>query len=91
MTAWSEDECELIVQDYLDRLTFDLQGVSFNKAQRKKNLIPVLSGRSEGAVEYKDQNISAAMIEIGLPYIKGYKPVNFISLIGIMYLKTHRF
>lgn len=34
----------------------------------------MLNGRSEGAVEFKHQNISAVLQERGLPWINGYKP-----------------
>jgi hypothetical protein len=35
----------------------------------------LLSDRTEGAFERKHQNISAILIEMGLPYIDGYKPL----------------
>ncbi len=34
----------------------------------------LLNGRSDGSVEFKHQNISAVLIELGYPYIEGYKP-----------------
>lgn len=34
----------------------------------------MLDNRSEGAVEYKHENISAVLIDLGYPYIEGYKP-----------------
>jgi Protein NO VEIN, C-terminal len=37
-------------------------------------LIPRLSGRSNGSVEFKQQNISSVLVELGLPYVEGYKP-----------------
>ncbi len=33
-----------------------------------------LNNRSDGSVELKHQNISAVLIEMGIPYIDGYKP-----------------
>jgi hypothetical protein len=33
-----------------------------------------LTGRSDGSVEFKHQNISSVLVELGLPYVKGYKP-----------------
>ena len=32
--------------------------------------------RSKGAIEYKHQNISAVLMELGLPWINGYKPAS---------------
>lgn len=34
----------------------------------------MLNGRSPGAIEFKHANISAILIEIGFPYLDGYKP-----------------
>ena len=33
----------------------------------------LLDGRSDGSIEFKHQNISAILIELGYPYIEGYK------------------
>ncbi|MGB7344334.1 MAG: DUF3883 domain-containing protein, partial [Pirellulaceae bacterium] len=41
-----------------------------------------LNGRTEGSIEFKHANISAALIEEGFPYIDGYKPrSNFQGLL----------
>lgn len=34
----------------------------------------MLPGRSKGSVEYKYQNVSGVLYELGFPYIPGYKP-----------------
>ena len=42
-----------------------------------------LKNRSEGAIERKHQNISAVLIELGCPYISGYKPLgNYQGLLA---------
>jgi hypothetical protein len=71
---WDWLECEVIVQDYLEMLDKDLKGEPYSKSDHRKALRPRLNNRSEGSIEYKHQNISAVMLEIGLPYIPGYKP-----------------
>jgi len=71
---WSREEVELIVADYLSMLTMELTGQPFNKTSRRRMLISRLQGRSEGAVEFKHCNISAVMLELGYPYVMGYKP-----------------
>ena len=38
-----------------------------------------LDDRTHGAVERKHQNISAVLIELGFPYINGYKPLSNIQ------------
>jgi len=72
--GWDWLECELVVQDYLTMLNQDLRGETYNKAEHRKRLQTRLNNRSEGSIEYKNQNISAVLLELGLPYIPGYKP-----------------
>ncbi|NBB80538.1 MAG: DUF3883 domain-containing protein [Verrucomicrobia bacterium] len=71
---WDWFECELVVQDYLTMLHKELRGEPYNKAAHRRALAPRLNRRREQAVEYKHQNISAVLLELGLPYIPGYKP-----------------
>ena len=72
---WSRPEVERTVSDYLDMLRMQLADEPFNKAERNRRLQEVLQNRSRGSVEYKHQNISAVLIELGLPYVDGYKPL----------------
>jgi len=72
--VWTKKEVELIINDYLEMLLSELEGKPFNKTQHRNNLSPVLENRSMGSIEFKHQNISTVMIDLGLPYISGYKP-----------------
>jgi len=72
---WSTVEVEATVEDYFEMLLKELRGESFSKAEHNRGLRKLLGGRSRGAVERKHQNISAILIELGLPYIVGYKPL----------------
>ena len=72
--AWSEFEVEKTIDDYFDMLRKELAGESYSKAKHRAELARVLDGRSQGAIEYKHENISAVLIELGHPYIEGYKP-----------------
>jgi len=54
----------------------ELRGVSFNKSDVRRRLRAILTGRSDGAIERKHQNISAILIELGFPYVSGYKPLS---------------
>ena len=72
--GWDWLECEAVVQDYFIMLRKELCGDRYSKAEHRRNLLPKLNGRSEGSVEFKHQNISAVLIEMGQPYIQGYKP-----------------
>ena len=71
---WSREEVEATVADYLAMLTSELAGVAYNKAAHRRALVEQLERRSEQSVEFKHANISAVLIELGFPYIPGYKP-----------------
>lgn len=71
---WTEQEVRLIVADYFDMLEAELQGEPYKKSEHRKSLAPQLAGRSEGSIEFKHQNVSSVLVELGLPYIEGYKP-----------------
>jgi hypothetical protein len=73
--AWTEAEVEATVDDYLGMLVTEAAGLDYSKADHRRALITRLNpGRTESAIEFKHQNISAAMINLGLPYIRGYLP-----------------
>lgn len=72
-TAWSREENEILVADYLDALTLELDGVRFNKAERNRAMQKA-TGRTRGSIELKMPNISFVMRQLGLPIIDGYQP-----------------
>ena len=51
----------------------------FNKAAHNRALRHHLDDRSRSAVERKHQNVSAVLIELGVPYIDGYKPLGNVQ------------
>lgn len=80
--SWSREEVEATVSVYLSMLTSELKGEPYNKTQHRRKLLQILSNRSEGAVERKNQNISAILIQLDFPYISGYKPLfNYQTLL----------
>ena len=72
---WSPHEVEAAVADYFDMLAKELRSEPFNKAQHNRHLQTLLADRPRGSIERKHQNISAILIELGYPYIDGYKPL----------------
>lgn len=72
---WTDSELDAIVTDYLHMLTLELSGQHYIKSQHRAYLKNRLANRSDGSIERKHQNISAIMIELGFPYIMGYKPL----------------
>jgi hypothetical protein len=80
---WTESEVRLVVSDYFAMLESELMGELYKKTAHRKALIPKLSGRSDGSIEFKHQNISGVLVEMGLPYIEGYKPrCNYQSILA---------
>jgi hypothetical protein len=72
---WTAAEVSAIVDDYLAMLSAEAADQPYSKAEHRRALMPKLEPRrTRGAVEYKHGNISAVMIGLGLPYIRGYKP-----------------
>ena len=67
------DELDLIVADYFAMLADELAGRTYVKAEHRRELMAEL-GWAKGSVEFKHQNISAVLNELGMPWISGYKP-----------------
>lgn len=72
---WTSKEVKLIVEDYFDMLLQELSHSTYNKSAHRQQLLPLLEDRNEGSIEFKHRNISAALTNMGLPSIKGYKPL----------------
>lgn len=70
---WRDDELDAIVSDYFDMLMLDLASRPYIKAEHSRQLMAAI-GRTHKAVEFKHQNISAVLDELGLPWIPGYIP-----------------
>lgn len=71
---WSIEEVAATVADYFVMLGHELRGDSYNKREHNRLLQSVLRARSAGAIEFKHSNISAVLVDLGFPYIDGYKP-----------------
>jgi hypothetical protein len=72
-TNWQDDELDLIVADYFAMLDADLAGTPYVKSKHSAALMDK-TGRTHRSVEFKHQNISAVLDELGMPWIPGYKP-----------------
>lgn len=72
-TDWTADEVVVLLGSYFQMLADELAGRPYSK---KEHFIGVMKliGRTKGSVEFKHQNVSAVLDEIGLPWIQGYKP-----------------
>src|SRR5258707_13889807 len=72
-TDWQNDELDAIVADYCAMLEADLSGRPYVKSHHSRELMAKI-GRTHRSVEFKHQNLSAVLDELGLPWIPGYKP-----------------
>ena len=73
--AWTRREVELVVGVYLHMLRMQLMGQTPNKAEHNRQLQSMLPARSKASIEYKHCNISAVLVELGVPPLIGYKPL----------------
>lgn len=71
---WTIGELDAIVADYFSMLDHETRGIPFNKAAHNRALREAGVDRTHGSVEMKHQNISAVLMELGMPWIDGYKP-----------------
>lgn len=89
---WNAEELDAIVADYFAMLADELAGRPYVKSHHNAALRQKI-GRTAGSIERKHMNISAVLIELGLPTINGYKPFsNFQDALGRTierYLITH--
>jgi Domain of unknown function (DUF3883) len=72
-TDWQVDELDAIVADYFEMLAADTSGRPYIKSRHSAALMAQI-GRTHRSVEFKHQNISAVLDELGMPWIPGYKP-----------------
>lgn len=70
---WRDDELDTIIADYFDMLAADLAGKPYVKSRHSAALMQQI-GRTHRSIEFKHQNISAVLDELGLPWIPGYIP-----------------
>lgn len=70
---WDDAELDAIVADYFAMLSAELAGQAYVKSHHSKALMEQI-GRTHRSVEFKHQNISAVLDELGMPWIGGYKP-----------------
>ena len=75
MSDWTDQELKAAIQAYFAMLQKEIDGESYIKAEVNRDLRSgVLAGRSRGSVEFRMQNISAALLDLCSPTITGYLP-----------------
>ncbi|MGF0240571.1 HNH endonuclease [Rhodococcus sp. IEGM1300] len=77
---WSDVEIQAAVDAYLRMWSQEQKGQVFNKAHENRMLREgALAGRTKGSVEFRMQNISTVLVELGRAPIKGYKPAKNVG------------
>jgi hypothetical protein len=73
-TDWTADEVAVLVGSYFLMLAEERAGRDYNKSEYRRGVIAAI-GRKPGSIERKLQNVSAVLDEIGIPWVRGYKPL----------------
>jgi 5-methylcytosine-specific restriction enzyme A len=72
---WTNQELEAAAEAYLWMLKQEQDDTPYSKAEVNQSLrAGVLSGRTKASIEYRMQNVSAVLEEIGQPRVEGYLP-----------------
>lgn len=78
---WTDAELLETVKAYLRMRENERSGTPYNKAAVNRELrAGALAGRSQGSIEYRMQNISSVLAELGEYWIKGYKPATNVGV-----------
>ncbi|HEX8540837.1 MAG TPA: HNH endonuclease [Pseudomonas sp.] len=77
---WSDTEIQAAVDAYLGMLKREQSGQPINKAYENRVLREGgLVARTKGSVEFRMQNISTVLVDLGRDRIKGYKPAKNVG------------
>lgn len=78
--SWTDGELSGAVRAYVTMLHAELGGLPYSKAAVNLQLREgLLAGRTKSSVEFRMQNISAALSELKMPIIQGYRPAQNIG------------
>lgn len=78
MGGWSDAELAATVNAYREMMQSEAAGLSYNKSEAYRALQRQY-GRTEGAFEYRMQNISAVLQEMGQAWLRGLRPAKNIG------------
>jgi hypothetical protein len=72
---WTGDEVRASVTKYFDMLEMDVQGKHFVKAAIYRELSERFKSRNVNSIERKMSNISAVLVGLGYPHLRGLSPL----------------
>lgn len=77
---WTDIEIQAAVDAYLGMLSREQSGQKVVKTEENRILREgALAGRTKGSVEFRMQNISTVLVELGRDRIEGYKPAKNVG------------
>ena len=77
---WTDIEIQAAVDAYLSMLSREQSGQKAVKTEENRILREgALAGRTKGSVEFRMQNISTVLVELGRDRIAGYKPAKNVG------------
>ena len=76
---WTKDELSIAVEVYRRMLRLEGTGQDYIKINFLREAQEQLSNRTLKSVEYRMQNISAVLDDLGRPWIPGFKPAKNVG------------
>ncbi|XVX20379.1 hypothetical protein ACQP1U_00440 [Actinomycetota bacterium] len=70
---WTTEENKVTVEAYLELLLAQFEERPMVKAEMNRRVQDQID-RTQGAIEFKFQNVSAVLQDLGHPFVTGYKP-----------------
>ncbi|KSU65993.1 hypothetical protein [Arthrobacter sp. NIO-1057] len=71
--GWDDQELNILIHEYFEMLKAELGGHPYVKRRYNERVVQQ-TGRTASSVEFKFCNLSAALVDLEAPYIRGYKP-----------------
>lgn len=75
---WTDEELEAAVTAYMEMTRLEAEHKPYAKRPIYRDLSKRF-GRTEKAFEYRMQNISAVLVELGRPWLRGLKPATNVG------------
>ncbi|QOT21778.1 DUF3883 domain-containing protein [Paenarthrobacter sp. YJN-D] len=72
---WTSPEIDAAVEAYFDMMVLDIQGQQFVKARVYRELSRRFPARNVNSIERKMSNISAVLVGLGYPHLRGLSPL----------------
>lgn len=72
---WTGPEIDAAVEAYFDMMMLNMQGKQFVKVRVYRKLSELFPARNVNSIERKMSNISAVLVGLGYPHLRGLSPL----------------